>query len=307
MFQKMLAAAAALMLTLTAMAQTTAKTTTKTNDFVSFERIEISGDFEVTFHHSDTYKVVWTTDTVLGDLVSVFVTGKTLFISFNQKGMSSELKKTYRGRKAPKPVFKADIYAPDFSEVSLSDNVVFDGTGSAIEFSNFKLELTGKAQLINLVVSAHTASLSLAKDAKVSMTLNSDEINVKAEKSAEVELIQDSDRLVVEASGSASVTLTGDTLDLITVTQNSATVTMTGSAETLRHEGKNSSEVDVVSMAIRSADVVMSGGKLYVNANDKLKVELKGGASVWFNGSPEFDIVNIQSSSLLHYTGSKRK
>ena len=82
---------------------------------------------------------------------------------------------------------------------------------------------------------------------------------------------------------------------------------MTGSAESLRHEGRNSAEVDVVNVPVKTADVVMSGGKLYVNASDKLKVDLKGGASVQFNGSPEIDVVNIQSSSLMHYTGTKRK
>ena len=306
MIRKWFAAAAAFVLALNVFAQS-GKTTTKTNDFVSFDRIEVSNDFEVTFRTSDNYQVAWTTDTILSDLISVFVTGKTLYISFNQKGMSSELKKTYKGRNAPKPVFKVTVYAPSVSEITLADNVVFDGQGSTVESEQFTLSVGGKAKLSNLTVHAHAASVAAAKDGKITMTLNADEIGLKAEKSAEVNLLQDSDKLAVDASGSASVTLSGATLELSTVCQNSAKVSMTGSAESLRHEGRNSAEVDVVNVPVKTADVVMSGGKLYVNASDKLKVDLKGGASVQFNGSPEIDVVNIQSSSLMHYTGTKRK
>lgn len=301
--KKMFAALAAVSLCLAAGAQTT----TKTNDFVSFDRIEVASDFEVTFNVSDTYKVNWTYDTILADLVSVFVTGKTLYIDFNKKGMSSELKKTYKGRNAPKMVLKVAVYAPYFSELTLSDNASFEGLGNRFETESFSVSATGKSKVANLIVAARKASVEAVKEGQVNLTLEAPEVSVKTDNKAVVDLVQSSESLSVNAAGSSSVTLTGNTTDLLTASQNSAKVLMTGTAETLRHDGRGSSEVDLIGVPLKTADVVMSNGKLYVNATDELKVDLKSGANVSFSGDPKIGVVNISSSSLMHYTGVKRK
>ncbi|MBR1406195.1 MAG: DUF2807 domain-containing protein [Bacteroidales bacterium] len=300
---KWIAALAACSLALAAEAQTT----TKTNDFVSFDRIEVASDFEVTFNVSDTYKVNWTYDTILADLVSVFVTGKTLYIDFNKKGMSSELKKTYKGRNAPKMVLKVAVYAPYFSELSLTDNATFEGLGNRFETDAFTVSVSGKAKVANLSVAARKASVEALKDGKVTLTLDAAEVDVRTDNKAAVELVQSSDQLSVTAAGSSNVSLTGNTTDLATNTQNSAKVQMTGTAESLRHEGRGSSEVDLIAAPVKAAEVIMSGSKLYVNVSDELKVDLKSGANVSFSGDPKIGVVNISSSSLMHYTGAKRK
>ena len=301
--KRMLAAVAACGFALMAQAQTT----TKTNDFVSFDRIEVASDFEVTYHVSDSYKVNWTFDTILSDLVSVFVTGKTLYIDFNRKGMSSELKKTYRGRNAPKMVLRVAVYAPFVQVLSLQDNATFEGGGNRFETNVFSVSVTGKSKVSNLIVGANEVSVEATKDGNVSMTAEAGEVSLKTDNKAVVNLIQDSDKLTVNAAGSSSVILTGSTLDMVTNVQNSTKVQMTSSAETLRHSGKGSAEVDLISVPLKTAEVTMTGGKLNVNASDLLKVDLKSGADVYFSGDPKIEVVNISSATLMHYTGSNSR
>ena len=283
-----------------------AQTTTKSEDLVAFDSIEISNDFEVTFHQADFYRVDWTYDTILNDVVGVSVSGKTLHISLNKKGMSSELKKTYRGRNAPKPILKATVYAPSFSNLTLSENAVFNAADNRIETDVFQLSVTDKAQVSRLSVGADRAVITLDKDGKAALTLAAGQIDIRTARSSALDLKQTSGTLNISAANTSVVTVSGDTEAMATTTQNSSKVTVSGTASTLRHDGKGSSEVDVLNAPVQSAEVTMANsGKLYLSVSDTLRVDLKGGSSVYFSGEPQISVVNIVSSTLTRYTGKK--
>lgn len=283
-----------------------AQTTTKSEDLVAFDSIEISNDFEVTFHQADFYRVDWTYDTILNDVVGVSVSGKTLHISLNKKGMSSELKKTYRGRNAPKPILKATVYAPSFSNLTLSENAVFNAADNRIETDVFQLSVTDKAQVSRLSVGADRAVITMDKDGKAALTLAAGQIDIRTARSSALDLKQTSGTLNISAANTSVVTVSGDTEAMATTTQNSSKVTVSGTASTLRHDGKGSSEVDVLNAPVQSAEVTMANsGKLYLSVSDTLRVDLKGGSSVYFSGEPQISVVNIVSSTLTRYTGKK--
>lgn len=283
-----------------------AQTTTKSEDLVAFDSIEISNDFEVTFHQADFYRVDWTYDTILNDVVGVSVSGKTLHISLNKKGMSSELKKTYRGRNAPKPILKATVYAPSFSNLTLSENAVFNAADNRIETDVFQLSVTDKAQVSRLSVGADRAVITMDKDGKAALTLAAGQIDIRTARSSALDLKQTSGTLNISAANTSVVTVSGDTEAMATTTQNSSKVTVSGTASTLRHDGKGSSEVDVLNAPVQSAEVTMANsGKLYLSVSDTLRVDLKGGSSVYFSGEPQISVVNIVSSTLMRYTGKK--
>ena len=302
MMKKAMILMTVLALSLTAGAQTT----TKSKDLVAFDNIEISSDFEVTYHQADFYRVDWTFDTILNDVITVHVSGNTLHVSMNKKGMSSELKKTYKGRNAPKPILKVSIYAPYFSNLTLSGNAVFDAMGNRISTGIFQLTLTDKARVSNLSVEADRATISMDKDGKANLTVNAGRIDIQASKSAALDLIQNSGALNISTSGSASVTVSGQTEDIVTVCQNSSKISVSGNADTLRHDGKGSCEVDMLNVPLISAETTMANSsKLYLSVTDSLKVDLKGGCSVYFSGDPVISVVNIASSTLMRYSGKK--
>lgn len=302
MLKRILILTAALAMAFAAAAQTT----TKSEDLVAFDSIEISNDFEVTFHQADFYRVDWTYDTILNDVVGVSVSGKTLHISLNKKGMSSELKKTYRGRNAPKPILKATVYAPSFSNLTLSENAVFNAADNRIETDVFQLSVTDKAQVSRLSVGADRAVITMDKDGKAALTLAAGQIDIRTARSSALDLKQTSGTLNISAANASVVTVSGDTEAMATTTQNSSKVTVSGTASTLRHDGKGSSEVDVLNAPVQSAEVTMANsGKLYLSVSDTLRVDLKGGSSVYFSGEPQISVVNIVSSTLTRYTGKK--
>lgn len=282
--------------------------TTRTNDFVTFDRIEASGDFEILYYVSDRYRVDWTHDTVLGSLVEVNVKDGTLYLSFNEKGMSSELKKTYKGRNARRPLLRATVYAPRLSGVTLTDNAVFNGTGETVETGTFRIDLSGKAQFKNVKLHAEKVSLQATRDARADLQATASQIDVTTDKSASVSLSQESDELTLSTAGASSVTVSGKTTDLVTSTQNSSKITLSGTVDSVRHDGKGSSEVDLLGAPMTAAEAVMSGPcKLYLSVSTLLKVDLKSGSAVYFTGDPRLDVVDIASSSLLHYDGKKKK
>lgn len=302
MLKRILILTAALAMAFAAAAQTT----TKSEDLVAFDSIEISNDFEVTFHQADFYRVDWTYDTILNDVVGVSVSGKTLHISLNKKGMSSELKKTYRGRNAPKPILKATVYAPSFSNLTLSENAVFNAADNRIETDVFQLSVTDKAQVSRLSVGADRAVITMDKDGKAALTLAAGQIDIRTARSSALDLKQTSGTLNISAANTSVVTVSGDTEAMATTTQNSSKVTVSGTASTLRHDGKGSSEVDVLNAPVQSAEVTMANsGKLYLSVSETLRVDLKGGSSVYFSGEPQISVVNIVSSTLTRYTGKK--
>lgn len=302
MLKRILILTAALAMAFAAAAQTT----TKSEDLVAFDSIEISNDFEVTFHQADFYRVDWTYDTILNDVVGVSVSGKTLHISLNKKGMSSELKKTYRGRNAPKPILKATVYAPSFSNLTLSENAVFNAADNRIETDVFQLSVTDKAQVSRLSVGADRAVITMDKDGKAALTLAAGQIDIRTARSSALDLKQTSGTLNISTANTSVVTVSGDTEAMATTTQNSSKVTVSGTASTLRHDGKGSSEVDVLNAPVQSAEVTMANsGKLYLSVSDTLRVDLKGGSSVYFSGEPQISVVNIVSSTLTRYTGKK--
>ena len=105
-----------------------AQTESQHLEFEGFDAVVIEDEFDVTFRESRNYMVDYTVDAALENnrLVEIYARGNTLYISLNRKGMSSDLKKQYRGRNAGKAVLKAVIYAPSISSLTVRGKAVFD-------------------------------------------------------------------------------------------------------------------------------------------------------------------------------------
>lgn len=303
--KKIIAFLTVLVMTVTVRAQ---ETTSRTNDFVTFDQIEASGDFEIMYYVSDRYRVDWTFDTVLGSLVEVTVKNGILYLTFNEKGMSSELKKTYKGRNARRPLLRATVYAPRISTVTLADNAAFNGAGEVVETGFFRLNMSGKAQFKNMKIHTEKFSLEATRDARADLQVTASQIDIQADKAAIVNLSQESDELSIHTAGTSSITVTGKTTDLLTSAQNSSKITLSGTVDSVRHDGKGSSEMDLLGAPMTAAEAVMSGPcKLYLSVSDLLKVDLKSGSAVYYEGDPRIEVVGIASSSLQHYDGKKKK
>ncbi|MBR6417019.1 MAG: DUF2807 domain-containing protein [Bacteroidales bacterium] len=286
-----------------------AQTESKFQEFNSFSGINIVGPFEVSIRQGYNYSVDWTVDTALKDYVEVYSKNRILNLEYNQKGIPSSLKKVYRGKNGRVAVMKVVITLPEFSELRLSDNASVDaGTGGAVfESDNLLIDATGNSKITSLSFNADKASITVSKNANVTINLNANEIDVTSSGNGIALLQQDSDKINVNASGSSSVTAKGNTMDINLTTANSSKVAMDGTAKDIVVNAQGSSEVDALNMFVNDAELTVNSATVTVNAAENLSVDLKSGARVYFQEDPVIKLVDIQSSTLSRYTGEAPK
>lgn len=283
-----------------------------------FNAIFAQGDFEVTLAKG-TYGVRLTVDKELAPYVEVYVKARTLHFRYNEKEVPKEVKKLYKGKNAPKPVFRTVVHVPEIESISLEDNASLTGTGDFVA-TRFSLDLTGKSQVKGLTVSAVSAKVTMKKSAQAFLSLRTDNgVEVNMEGSANAKLTVSGKEFAVNAAGSSIVSASGDTGSLNVSTggsaqaslsvqgvskaiinaENSSKVVLSGTGERLTVRGNKSANVDAGSFPVRDVEADLAHtAQVMVNLSGTLDVTLVGGSALYYTGSPEFKIRKIVKSTL---------
>ena len=286
-----------------------------------FNALNVSDDFEVTVSRG-AYGVRLTVDKELAPYVEVYVRSKTLFISYDEKAVPKEIKKLYRGRGSLTPVFRVVAYTPELQSVTLSDNATLTGV-EEFTANAFELTAAGKTQVRNLTVSASSARIVLKKNAIATLTLNTDRgLEVNTDNYANLKLVftgkelaltSDGSSVVVAeggsttgmnlmTSGSSQVSVTSETGKLDITTEGSSKLTLTGKAKEMVVKGSRSSVVDAFAMPLETVEANLSNSSsVTVSVSKQVFVNLVGGSSLYYSGSPEFRIEKIVKSTLAPY------
>ncbi len=289
----------------------------KTYPVSAFSSISVSNDFEVTLIKGN-YSAKITTDRELAPYIQVYVRSKTLYITYDEKSVPKDVKKQYKGRGAPKAVFRTVIYMPEVNGISLSDNVTLM---SADEFSasNFELTLADKSQVKNLSLRASSAAIYMKKNAQASMTMRVDNrLEINTENNANLRLTATSVDLVLHSEDASEVALTGEsrtaTLGVsgsakVMVTQKtdravlqgggSAELTLTGSADTMLLNSEKNPKLDATNFSVRKLEANMNGkGECKISVSEQLSATLENGSALYYNGSPQIQIGKIIKATL---------
>ena len=278
------------------------QTVSKSEDFTEFHTIEANESFNIVFKERPDYLVTWKTDKALSDYVEIYVAKKVLHINFNKKALSKELKKTYRGNNAPKPVFDVVIEAPTISRISLSDKVVLKTEGNTLSAEDFSLVLSGNARVENFKLSAKTVDLELSKNAEASLKIQADDIKVNASNSAILNLSHKTGALTLTGSGSSKINSEGSASGASVNSQGMASVSLSGSGERIDIQSSGFSKQNLSEFSVKKAYTNLSGSsEVIVNPSEVLSVEIKG-AKLFFLNDPFIEIVGIDNGSLLHYS-----
>ena len=286
-----------------------------------FNAVNVTDDFDVTVSRG-AYGVRLTVDKELAPYVEVYVRSKTLYISYDEKAVPKEVKKLYKGRGGLMPVFRVVAYTPELRSVSLSDNAVFTGV-EEFSVSDFELTMAGKTQVRNLAVSAPSARILMKKNAMATLTVKTDRgIEVNTDNNAnlkltftgkELTLTSDGSSVVVAdggrtsalnlmTSGSSQVSVTSETDKLDITSEGSSRLTLTGKAIEMVVKGSRSSVVDAFAMPLETVEATLSNSSsVTVSASRQIFVNLVGGSSLYYSGSPEFRIEKIVKSTLAPY------
>ena len=286
-----------------------------------FNAVNVSDDFEVTVSRG-TYGVRLTVDKELAPYVEVYVRSKVLYISYDEKAVPKELRKQYRGKGALTPVFRVVAYTPELQAVTLSDNATLTGVD---EFSagEFKLTAAGKSQVKNLSIAATSARIIMKKNAIATLNLKTDRgVEVNTDNSAnlkltftgrELALTADGSSVVVadggstrslnlSTGGSSQVSVISDTEKVEVTAEGSSKLTLTGKAQEMEVKGSRSSVVDAFAMPMEEVEANLSNSStVTVSVSKKVSVNLVGGSSLYYSGSPVFEIEKIVKSTLAPY------
>lgn len=300
----------------------------KTYPVGDFTALEIADDFDVTLTRG-VNSVKLTVDEPLLQYVDVYVRSKTLFVVYNEKSVPKDIKKLYKGNKAPKPVFRVSVSLDRLTGISLADKAVLLCGDEFNASDKLEVKMTDKAQLKGLSAEATTIKVNLRKNAqaslnlrsldalgrievsiddnaKLKMTANAHTATVTADDNAELTMSGDNTLLNLNASGKSRLEVT-DRAENTTCNMNgSSDIALTGSSDELSIKTDGKAELDAPSFTVKRLKAVMAGGKATVSVSDELEMDLSGGSSLTFSGAPAMKIVKIEKSSLYPRSASVR-
>ena len=294
-----------------------AQTKELVHDFSEFRSLDVASSFEVTLSKGE-YGVKILVDAPLAPYVQTYVKGKSLYITLDQKSLPADIKKMYKGRKAPAPVMRAMVYTPELEAVTLSGSASLTATDD-YDMQNFELSLSDAAKVKVLRVNTNVAEVKLRKKASASLGINATgEISLTTEGSSSLNITGGAHDLRTSSSGSSGISFSGEVENNLDVNSggssqvgvvasplnvkvnmaNSSRVNLSGSAETLEVKGANSAFLDASGMPFVDVTAELSSCKAAVTLDGKLKVTLVGGGELFYNGTPEFVIDKIIRSTL---------
>ena len=310
------AAVAATVLTLGAVAS--AQTLERVNEYAELTGVNVmDGPFDVTLVHADKYSVKLVTDAVISEFVTTTLQDKTVYISYDSKNVPKEVKKLYKGRKNPDPVLQVIIYAPEIQELTLADKCTFSASEQVIA-SRFDLNLAENASVKSLRLKADNVGLSLKKKSSAvldlvvpgSLTISTEgssnvrtsgvygSVSVMSAGSSTVGVEGDCEELNVKSEGSSQVNVNTKTGKAYLEVGNSSKTGLSGSASELAITGRNNATADVRNLDIDAVTVTLNNATAHMGAKKQLTLELTGGASVYYEGEPQFLIKKIVKSTL---------
>ena len=307
-------------------AQYTSQLEEKTIPVGDFSGIEAAGDFEVTLTKGPcTAKV--TVDKMLSPYVQVYVRGKVLHIEYDNKAVPKDVRQLYKGRNAPKPVFRANIALPELTGVYLGGNATLT-CGDILESNlSTEIEVQDKAQLKNLSVKANSVDVSLKKSAQAALSVDAvNKAEFKTEGSSNLKASVTAHDVVCSTVGSsvAAVSATGENATFsssgssnssytftgtkaVVILAGSSDMTLSGKGEALSVNGEKSSSLEAAAFDTKAADVNLNGSvKANITVSDSLAATLTGGSTLYYTGTPVFKIGKVIKSTLAPYGSSTR-
>ena len=309
-----------------ARAQFTSQLEEKTIPVGDFSGIEVAGDFEVTLSNGPCVAKV-TVDKMLSPYVQVYVRGKVLHITYDSKAVPKDVRQLYKGRNAPKPVFRASITMPELSSLFLAGNAVLN-CGDVLECKlTADIDIQDKAQLKNLNLSAGSVNVNMKKQAQAALSIEAvNKVEFRTEGNANLRATVNAHDLVSSAVGSSEIAITskgenatlsgtGSSKTVVTFEGEKAVVTIGGSAsmnlsgkgEALSVRGEKNSNLDAAAFDTKSASVDLNGSvKANVTVSENLDANLVGGSSLYYTGDPAFKIGKVVRSTLAPYGSSSR-
>lgn len=274
-----------------------------------FKSIEVSGQFTVSLVRGSDYRALLSVEEAYIDYVTCEVQGSSLVISLAERKVPSEVKRQFRGKGTPDPVFSAVVYVPDLLQgVTLSEKAVLQDTEDLFDKSRVSFELSDNAVVKPLKISSLSFNLTARNKSSADFDVTCKECSVEAFNSAQLKIVeQQSEESEYSLQGTSKVVSYCTTEKLSVSTKSNCYMVVSGSGNKAEFNINGTSEVDAASFEVPDAEVKMSSvSKLTEAAYKTLKVNLNGGSTLYFINDPSVTIENIRSATMTPgYSGRK--
>ena len=298
----------------------------KTLPVGDFASVSVTDDFEVSLVKG-ACGVKVTTEKDLFPYIQVYVRSKVLYITYDEKSVPKEIRKNYRSKGSSSPVFRAVVYLPEISGITLANNVTLTSSDE-FKSNSFEMNLGDKSQVRNLSLRTGNAVISMKKNAQATLTVRVDNrLDVNADGNANLKLTAESPEMVMNFTGSSDAVIVSEGKTSSLTMAGSANVSLahkkaekfvlqmggtsklnlSGEAELLQVKGERSALVEANDFSVKKLEANLNGGiRVNVAVSEKIDATLVGGSAVYYTGTPTIQIGKIIKSTLAPY-GSTAK
>lgn len=272
-----------------------------------FSGVDISGPFEVRMVCGSEYRALLSYEEAFDDYVVCDVRNGVLTLSLDERKVPGEVKRQFRGKGTPDPVFSAVIYVPDLLQsVILSGKSVLYETEDLFDKAKITFELSENAVLKKMSVSTLAFKVVVRGKASADLVVGCREFVAETANACSLKVEETSEVSSYYLQGSSRVTARSETRALNVHTKSNCTMTISGSGNTADFDINGTSEVDAFGFEVPDATVTMTSVcKLGESAYRNLKVNLNGGSALFFANEPAVSIENIKSSTMSRASGAR--
>ena len=271
-------------------------------DLEPFSAIEVSGPFRVSLVSGSQYRTLISVLEPYKEFVECSASAGVLSLTLDEKKVPSEIKKKYRAKGTPDPVYDAIIYVPELiRSVHLSGKAVLHDTEDLFDKARASFEVEGNAAIEPLALSSLIISLDVKGKGTADMKVSCRESEVRLAGSGVINLSGDAQECDWQVQGPSKFNANVSGGNLFLAAKGNSDSFLSGTAESAKFDIGGTAEVDASRMEVTSANVTMSSVcKLSVNALQTLKVNLNGGSTLLFAGEPSIVVDNIRSATMSH-------
>lgn len=272
-----------------------------------FSSIQVSGSFSVRLVRGNEYRALLTLEEGYADYVKCDVVSGALQIALDERKVPAEVKRLYRGKGTPDPVFSAVVYVPELVKgVKLSDKAVLFESEDVFDKARIDIEMNGNSELQSMHLSSQLLRIVMHNKSKASLSFTGQRIEVETANGASLTLDENSESSDYFLQGNSKITAISHTGAFGVRTKGNSSMKVSGSADKAMYELYGTSEVDAYALETPDAKVTMSSVcMLSQSAYENLTVSLNGGSSLYFSGEPHVTVENIKSASMIRITDGK--
>ena len=273
-----------------------------------FSSISVSDAFTVRLVRGSDSRVLLSVEEAYADYVTCDVVGYTLTISLDERKVPLEVRRQFRGKGTPDPVFSAVVYVPELlKSVTLTDKAVLTDTEDVFDKASVSFSLSGSSSVKSLSLSSRSLRISMQNKSVADFTFVGQTTDVETSNSSHLTIDDSSDASSYFLQGSSKINAKCRTKEVSVRTKSNCVMLLTGSGDSAVYDINGTSEVDASSFDVPDAKVSMSSVcKLSQSAYRSLTVNLNGGSTLYFGNEPQVTVENIKSATMSRIASGQK-